>query len=92
MGGGGGRMDGVQGEVGHRVPVVEFQEWKFSWSLDLSSELTAEVIEHFFGGYGGEGVCVCGHSEAAGVLIVYVREYISESSAVTFWSHHNVNL
>lgn len=42
----GGGMDGVQGEVGHRAPVVEFQEWKLNWSLDLRRELTAEVIEH----------------------------------------------
>lgn len=42
-----GGVDGVQGEVGHRAPVVEFQEWKLSWSLDLNRELTAEVIERF---------------------------------------------
>lgn len=27
-------MRGVQWEVGHRVPVVEFQEWKLSWSSE----------------------------------------------------------
>lgn len=61
-------MDGVQGEVGHRTPVVEFQEWKLSWSLDLKRGLTAEVIKLFFflleriaaeGERGAGHVCVC---------------------------------
>lgn len=30
-----------------QTPVVEFQEWKLSWSLDLKREFTAEVRERF---------------------------------------------
>lgn len=29
-------MERVQGEVGHRASVVEFQEWKLNWISDFA--------------------------------------------------------
>ncbi|KAG7229889.1 hypothetical protein INR49_009606 [Caranx melampygus] len=41
-----GRDGWSSGEVGHRAPIVEFQEWKSRKSLELKREMTAEVLEH----------------------------------------------
>lgn len=59
----GGGMDGVQEDVGHRAPVVEFQEWM----MNLRRESTAEVIKYCSAAVGVEEevvfVCVCAQQQ-----------------------------
>lgn len=54
------RLRGVQWEVGHRVPVVEFQEWKLSWSSERGIDCRGDRA--FFIAWrlrrGGSRVCV----------------------------------